>query len=208
MIIVIASAKGGSAKSTTAQHLAAYLASRRGVGPVVLSDADQNETSLSWFNRGLENPKLPEPKFTVVGADEAVDPDDYDHLIVDSAAAPDSAELAELMEVADLLIVPTAPSIFDLEAAIATTTTLEVPPEQYSLLLTLVPPGNSNQGPQAYQALKDAELSICKHWVCRRSVYAQAAIAGATVNQLKGKPAQTAWKEYQMAFKTILRGRL
>lgn len=208
MIIVIASAKGGSAKSTTAQHLAAYLGARRGAGPVVLSDADQNETSLSWYRRGQENAKLPEPKFTVVGADEVLDPDSYNHLVIDSAAAPNSAELEELMTVADLLIVPTAPSIFDLEAAIATTITLEVPPERYSLLLTLVPPGNSSQGPQAYEALKDAELSVCKHWVCRRSVYAQAAIAGATVNQLKGKPAQTAWQEYQTAFKTILRGRL
>ena len=57
----------------------------------------------------------------------------------------------------------------------------------------LIPPGNSDQGPQAYEALKQAGLNVRHHWICRRSVPERTPIARATVNQLKGTAAKTAW---------------
>jgi chromosome partitioning protein len=47
MIITIASFKGGVGKSTTAIHLAQYLATRLGGGKVVLADGDPNHSALS-----------------------------------------------------------------------------------------------------------------------------------------------------------------
>lgn len=208
MIIVIASAKGGSGKSTTSIHLATYLSHRRGVGRVMLHDADRNQTSANWFQRGVENPKLPQQKFQLAPLHADLDPETYDHLVIDSGADPDSDELLELMEVADLLIIPTAPTILDLETAIATADGLEVPADRYTLLLTLVPPGTSNQGATALDALRSNHLQVCRHWICRRSIVAQAAVSGATVNQLRTQPAKQAWSEHQKAFQTLLRGRL
>ena len=51
MNITVTNHKGGCGKSTTAVHLAAYLAWECGEGSVVLVDTDPNGSALEWAAR-------------------------------------------------------------------------------------------------------------------------------------------------------------
>ena len=200
MIIVISSRSGGVGKSSTAIHLSAYLSTRRGAGKVALVDLDANETCLEWHQSG------PGQKFDVLGPDD--EPDGYDHLIIDTAAAPDSDELAEILEASDLLVIPTTPSPFDVKPAIATSETFDLKEGDVTLLLTLCPPLPSRVGADSLQAIKDAGIPVVSQLITRRNVYLDAAIGGLHVGQIKKKPAQKAWAEWQAVGKEIFRGRL
>ena len=64
-VIVLASQKGGSSKTTVAAHLA-VAAERAGAGPVAMIDADPQETLTNWWRQreadapALAPVKLPE----------------------------------------------------------------------------------------------------------------------------------------------------
>lgn len=201
MIVVISSRSGGVGKSTASMHLAAYLAQRRGVGSVALVDADNNESCLDWVQRG------PGQKFEVVDADNE-ELDLYDHLIIDTAAAPDSDELGEVLESADLLLIPTTPSPIDISPAIATAQSIEADGIESLLLLTLCPPAPSTVGTVALAELKSVGLPTVPRFITRRNCYLQAAIDGVTVGQMKGASATKAWREWQAAGQYIFKGRL
>lgn len=200
MIIVIASAKGGSGKTTTAMHLAEFLSRKRGSGKVVLLDADpDNESASHWYKRGEDW------RFSLVSIDKQV-PSDFDTLIVDSGAAPGDDELSELMESASLLLIPTAPSVMDLESAVKTASQFDLSGNDIKLLLTLCPPGRAKAGPDALDTLQQYNMPVCPKLVRRRGCLATAAEEGTTVATLKGDAAQKSWVEYQAAFRWLLKG--
>ena len=198
MITVIASNSGGVGKSTLSQHLAYYLATQKKAGKVGLVDADLNGTSLAWAARADE--PLP---FDVALPDD-IDPTAYAHLIVDTAASPGSEDLAELMSGADHLVIPTTPSPFDINPAIATATSIGISPDRYSLLLTLCPPSPSHIGGTALQTLVDAGLPVIDGWVTRRGCYWDAAVEGVTVWQLKGAAPKKAAAELDRVFRALM----
>lgn len=201
MIIVIASAKGGSGKTTTAMHLAEWLSRKRSLKRVVLMDADPDNRSASkWYGRGDGW------KFELIPpGDEAGS--EFDALVVDAGAAPDSDELGELLEGTDLLLIPTAPTTLDIESAVEVASGFN-DDGSVKLLVTLAQPGRSQQGPDAITALQEFELPVCPHIVYRRTVVANAATDGTTVADMRGKAASQAWKEYQTAFKWLVEGLL
>lgn len=199
MIIVIASAKGGSGKSTTAMHLAEYLSRRRSLKRVVLLDADPDNRSASkWYGRGDGwGFKLVSPGEDVEG--------EFDALVIDAGAAPDDDELGALLEGADLLIIPTAPTGLDVESAVEVASRFE-DDGSIKLLVGLAQPGRSKQGADAVAALEEFGLPVCPQVIHRRTAIASVATNGETVATAKGKPAAQAWKEYQAAFKWLLQG--
>ena len=52
MNITVTNHKGGCGKSTTAVHVAAYMAREFGEGSVVLVDTDPNGSAMEWAARG------------------------------------------------------------------------------------------------------------------------------------------------------------
>lgn len=199
MIIVLASNSGGVAKSTIAQHLAYFLATKPKAGKVALVDADQNQTSIEWAARA--DVKQP---FDVVLPDE-IDITPYQSIVVDTAASPGSDELSQLMIGADHLIIPTTPSPFDIGPAISTANSIGIEPDRHSLLLTLCPPSPSHIAGTAHQTLVDADLPVIDGWVTRRGCYWEAAVEGLTVWQLKGAAPKKAAAELEQVFRALMR---
>jgi len=204
MIITVASFKGGVGKTTTAIHIAAYLASRRGIkkGEVVLADGDNNRSALSWSLRGKD--RIP---FTVCDGNE--DPGSFKHLVVDTPARTEPDELLPLAESSDLLIIPTTITLFALEPAIATLDTLaSLSGDRYRILLTMLPRGYKREN-IAREALKERRLSLFKAGIKQRplNVFGDAELEGVPVNQLRGEAAAAAWSDYEALGREIMKGR-
>jgi len=119
-VLVMASQKGGSGKTTLSGHLAVE-ADRAGVGPVALIDTDpQGSLSLWWNAREAAS-----PHFAKVGLLELGDA--LAHLrnsgvrlaVIDTPPAI-TTSISQVVAHADLVVVPTRPSPHDLRAVGAT----------------------------------------------------------------------------------------
>ena len=98
MNVTVTNHKGGCGKSTTAVHVAAYLAREFGEGSVVLVDTDPNGSALEWAARGGGLP------FRVVGPQEEAD---EEHAVFDSQGRLHGEDLAAAAMMSDVLVVPT-----------------------------------------------------------------------------------------------------
>ncbi len=118
--IVLLNPKGGSGKTTIAINLASYLASRRHTP--VLMDFDPQGSSLRWVRKR----KPAQAPIHVIAAFEKDTrttrafqlrvPDVATHVIVDTPAALDPRQMAEMTRDADKIIVPVLPSDIDIHA--------------------------------------------------------------------------------------------
>jgi chromosome partitioning protein len=113
--ILIASPKGGCGKTTVATNLAAFYATAG--KETALIDCDRQGSSLHWAEKraALASPVL--GMVGKVGAKvTAKVPEGTKRCIIDTAAGIRPAEIAELLESADALVIPVMPSVIDLEA--------------------------------------------------------------------------------------------
>ena len=115
-IIVLASRKGGSGKTTLAGHLAVQ-AELSGAGPVAILDADPQGSLVDWWNlRTAETPSFMQaPPSELPERIEQLRDHDIALLIIDTPAALTSA-IGRLVELADLVVIPTRPSPHDVRA--------------------------------------------------------------------------------------------
>ena len=112
-VIVVANPKGGVGKSTLATNLAGYLA-RRGHG-VMLGDVDRQQSSRGWL--ALRPAGLPAIAAWQVQHGEVVrPPKGTTHAVLDTPAGLHGKRLDAVMKVADMVLVPLQPSIFDIRA--------------------------------------------------------------------------------------------
>ena len=111
--IVFAARKGGSGKTTLAAHMA-IQAEAAGNGPVTLIDTDPQQSLTAWWNdRQAESPLLLEIAigglFIELGKVRAAP----GFVMIDTPPL-DSAVIAAVIAVADLVVIPVKPSPHDL----------------------------------------------------------------------------------------------
>ncbi len=112
-VVVVANPKGGVGKSTLATHIAGYFASRG--HPVMLGDADRQQSSRLWL--GLR-PAAARPIQTWdINADLiARPPRGATHVVIDTPAGLHGWRFKDVMRMADKVLVPVQPSVFDIFA--------------------------------------------------------------------------------------------
>ncbi|WP_428425324.1 AAA family ATPase [Methylibium sp.] len=112
-VIVVANPKGGVGKSTLSTNLAGYLA-RQGHA-VMLGDADRQQSARTWL--GLRPAGLPAIAGWELQPDHLVrPPKGTSHVVLDTPAGLHGKKLDEVMKIADRVLVPLQPSIFDIYA--------------------------------------------------------------------------------------------
>lgn len=124
-VVVLASQKGGSGKTTLSGHLAVE-AERSGMGPVVLIDTDPQGSLSDWWNaRGAET-----PAFARVAIEDLADclkqlrEMGVKFAVIDTPPAI-TQSIARVVEHADLVLIPARPSPHDLRAVGATVDIVE-----------------------------------------------------------------------------------
>ena len=192
-IITVTGYKGGCGKSMTAIHLATFLSER---GKTLLIDSDPNRTAKEWARRG----SLP---FEVVTERQLAraNPDGRDWLIFDQPARPRSEDLQEMVEDADLLILPTIPDVVSVDPMIQTAQ--ELGEASYMALLTIVPPHPNTDGVTMRQELKDSGVPVFETMIRQAVGFRKAALKGVPVRDLKGRD-RLGWSDYQSLGKEIL----
>ena len=115
-VIVFASQKGGSGKTTLSGHLAVE-AERRGAGPVALIDTDPQGSLAKWWNvRDNEQPAFIQSVFSNLFQDlDQARNQGFKLVFVDTPPAVTRA-ISEVVGFADLVVLPTRPSPHDLRA--------------------------------------------------------------------------------------------
>jgi chromosome partitioning protein len=112
-VIVIANPKGGVGKSTIATNLAGYFAKQG--HKVMLGDADSQQSSRAWL--ALRPPSLPPiASWEIVGGQVARPPKGTTHVVLDTPAGLTGPRLDDVLRIAERVLVPLQPSMFDILA--------------------------------------------------------------------------------------------
>lgn len=112
-VVVIANPKGGVGKSTLSTNVAGFLASRGHA--VMLGDADRQQSSALWLR--LRPPAArPIQTWDISGDQIARPPKGTSHVVLDTPAGLQGGLLKDALKLADKVLVPLQPSIFDIYA--------------------------------------------------------------------------------------------
>ncbi len=112
-VVVIANPKGGVGKTTLATNVVGYFSSR-GHG-AMLGDADRQQSSRLWL--GLRPPSArPIASWELTHDLMVKPPKGTTHVVLDTPGGLHGGRLKEVVRLADKLIVPLQPSVFDIFA--------------------------------------------------------------------------------------------
>lgn len=124
-VVVIAARKGGSGKTTLAGHLAVQ-AERAGQGPAALIDVDPQGSLSAWWNeRAAPTPVFAQTSLDGLAGNIArLRELGIKVLFIDTPPAL-TPSVAEVVKLADLVVIPTRPSPHDLRSIGATAELVE-----------------------------------------------------------------------------------
>jgi chromosome partitioning protein len=226
-LIVIASQKGGTGKSTLATNLAAVAANKK--EKVLLVDCDQQQSATKWYglreNQLGENNRitLVEKSFRgmdvkSVWRDIAKFQEVYDLVIVDTPGEA-AAFVNSLMKVADLVIIPMATGYYDfwgasdtVQKVLGLNEELETPIVA-RICLNQVSQTTSSRTTRsvAHEEIHQNQIPIFATTLGKREIYAQSADGiGVTeryereVLNGEGKKVRLAHREMESLYKEIV----
>ncbi len=188
-VLAMASQKGGSGKTTLSGHLAVQ-AQLAGAGPVVLIDIDPQGSLADWWNeRQDEYPAFAQTTVARLAADlETLRQQGFKLAVIDTPPAITMA-IQSVIQVAELIVIPTRPSPHDLRAVGAT---VDLCDRSGKPLIFVV-----NAATPKARITSDAAVALSQHGtvapitIHQRTDFAASMIDGRTVMEVdpKGKSA-------------------
>lgn len=112
--VLVANLKGGCGKTVLATTLASALAGRG--ARVALADADRQKSALRWAKRRPEDAAPVEALDWTKSSDLGDRPKKLDWLVIDAPGALRGAKAADLVAEARAVLIPLAPSFYDIDA--------------------------------------------------------------------------------------------
>jgi chromosome partitioning protein len=112
-VVVIANPKGGVGKSTLSTNVAGYFAAQGHA--VMLGDADKQQSSALWLSLRAAQAR-PIRTWTFHEGQPAKPPKGTTHVVLDTPAGLHGKRLKEFVKLADKVLVPLQPSVFDIFA--------------------------------------------------------------------------------------------
>jgi len=184
-VLAMASQKGGSGKTTLSGHLAVQ-AQLVGAGPVVLIDIDPQGSLANWWNeRQEEFPAFAQTSVARLAVDlEALRAQGFKLAVIDTPPAITMA-IQSVVQVAELIAIPTRPSPHDLRAVGATVDLCERSGKPLLFVINAATP--------KARITSDAAIALSQHGtvapitVHQRTDFAASMIDGRTVMEVDPK---------------------
>jgi chromosome partitioning protein len=181
-VVALCSQKGGSGKTTLSGHLGVQ-AELAGAGPVALIDTDPQGSLAAWWNaRGSDTPAFTTTTLAQLPADvERLRRDGFGVVVIDTPPAINMA-IQRVINIADLVVIPTRPSPHDLRAVAGTVDMVER--AQCAMVFVL------NAANLRAKLTADAVVALSQHgtvapsFVQHRGDFASSMIDGRTVQEL------------------------
>lgn len=202
--LAIVSQKGGVGKTTIAVHVA--VAAAKAGYSVAIIDLDPQATAAQWsdWRRAGEgdNPSdnpvvVAAPHARLVPTIKEAEKMGVDLVILDSPPAADSAAVAAA-KVADLVLIPTRASAFDLHAIKTTAELVRVAQKPAAVLLNAVPARANALIEEVATVIHSLSLNIAPVCLVDRAALRHAVINGQTAGEFEpaGKAADEVEKLY------------
>ena len=112
-VIVVANPKGGVGKSTLSTQVAGYFASCGHA--VMLGDVDQQQSARIWLDLRPATASFIRP-WEIAGHKALRAPTGTTHVVLDTPAGFNGKRLENIIKLADKVLIPLQPSIFDIHA--------------------------------------------------------------------------------------------
>ncbi len=181
-VLAIASRKGGSGKTTLTGHLSVE-AERQGHGPVAIMDIDPQGSLADWWNeRQTSTPVFVNTSLETLADDiERLRAGGIRTVIVDTPPAITGA-IRQVVDVCDLVLIPTRPSPHDLRSVTATVALVETMGKPLVFVINAATP--------RARITKEAVVALSQHGplapslIHQRVDFAASMIDGRTVMEL------------------------
>jgi len=179
-VIVFASRKGGTGKSTLAAHLAAHV--HKPSRPCLLIDADPQGSLTLWHRlRESGEPPLKNGLRGINSILQAAARENVEWVFVDTPPLMNAA-VTDIIRAATLVVIPARPSVFDLNAIKETISTVRRARRPFAVVLNATPPKRLNdESPmvtQARESLASLDVPVWSGQITQRHNYSLALAEG------------------------------